>query len=138
MNEPSQGNHQRSLAAVISDLKQEFKEFVDTRVRIIRAEIQETAGAARRAAIFFGMALFLGLSGSFLLTLALVAAIYVAFLGNPYAWCFALIIVGCLWLILGGVAAFLAYNAIRGRFPKRTVEVLRADKIWIQSEVRGM
>lgn len=138
MNEQAQTNQQRSLATVIADLKEEFKEFVNTRARIIKAEIHETVGAAKRASIFSGLALFFVFIGSLLLTLALVAALHVAFLGNPYAWCFALIIVGCLWFILGGVAAFLAYNTIRGRFPKRTVEVLKADGIWIQSEMRGI
>jgi len=137
MNEQAHTNHQRSLAAVVADLKEELREFLTTRARIIKAEIRETAGAVRRASIFGGMALFFVLTGSLLLTLALVAAIHVVFLGNPYAWCFALIIVGCLWFILGGIAAFLAYNTIRGRFPKRTVEVLKADTIWIRSEVRG-
>ena len=40
--------------------------------------------------------------------------------------------------LAGGTAAFFAYNEFRSKsmFPKHTVEVLKADKIWIESEAR--
>jgi hypothetical protein len=67
-----------------------------------------------------------------------VALVVSAFSGNPYAWFFGFVIVGVVWVIVGGITAFFAYNEFRSkaRFPKRTVEVLKADKDWLGSEAR--
>ena len=48
------------------------------------------------------------------------------------------IIVGALWTGFAGAAAFFAYNEFRAKakFPKHTVQVLKADKVWIESEAR--
>ncbi len=73
-----------------------------------------------------------------LLTAALVAAIYVAFAGNPFAVALALLIVGGGYLLLGGAAMLFALRTMReqGLIPKRTIEVLKADQIWIQREAK--
>jgi Putative Actinobacterial Holin-X, holin superfamily III len=65
--------------------------------------------------------------------------VWVAFSGNPYGWFYSFLIVGFVWFAIGGMAAFFAINRFRahGFFPKRTVEVLKADKVWIQNELRG-
>ena len=60
----------------------------------------------------------------------------VVFLGNPYAWFFALAIVGFVWLLLGGVIALVAKREFRGLTPKHTLRVLKEDKIWIENEAR--
>ena len=51
---------------------------------------------------------------------------------------FALLIVGVSWLIGGAMMAFLARNKFRqhGLFPKKTVQVLKADKVWLEQEAR--
>jgi hypothetical protein len=61
-----------------------------------------------------------------------------AFTGSAYAWFYSFIIVGVVWLAFAGAAAFFAYNEFRAKakFPKHTVEVLKADKVWIESEAR--
>ena len=58
--------------------------------------------------------------------------------GSAYAWFYACAIVGVVWIAFAGVAAFFAYNEFRAKamFPKHTVEVLKADKVWIESEAR--
>jgi hypothetical protein len=47
-------------------------------------------------------------------------------------------IVGVIWIAFAGAAVFFAYNEFRSKaiFPKHTVEVLKADKDWIESEAR--
>jgi membrane protein YdbS with pleckstrin-like domain len=136
MNERSSTTSERSLGAVIAEIREEFKEFASTRVRMIKAEVSESLAAVKIAIPFSAAALFFVFSGALMLTFAAVAAVATAFAGNPWAWFLAFIIIGVLWLILGAVAAFFAYNQFRGRFPKRTVEVLKADKLWLQTEVR--
>ena len=46
------------------------------------------------------------------------------------------LIVGVFWAIMGGMLAFFAAREFRaqGIAPKKTIEVLREDKIWLQSE----
>ena len=40
--------------------------------------------------------------------------------------------------LLGGIAAYFAKREleVRGLLPKRTVDILKDDKVWIQSEVK--
>ncbi|HEX6897760.1 MAG TPA: phage holin family protein [Terriglobales bacterium] len=128
----------RSLGSIISEIKVEFKEFVNTRVRVIKAELHETIGAARTAVPLIITALVLGFISIVLFSLAIVALLASAFPGSPYAWFYGLVIVGVLWIGGAAVAAFFAMNALRAnRFPKRSVEVLKADKIWLQTEARS-
>jgi uncharacterized membrane protein YqjE len=131
--------HDRSLGSIISEIKEELKEFVNTRVEMVKAELRETVGAAKVAVPLGIMALALGWVAFLMFTLAVVVLIHSAFAGSTYAWFYAFVIVGFLWACFGAVAAFFAYNAIRshGRFPKRTAEVLKADKMWLQTEARS-
>jgi hypothetical protein len=84
------------------------------------------------------IALILGATALLLLTGAVVVLVASAFAGSAYAWFYAFVIVGVVWMAFAGTAAFFAYNEFRGKakFPKHTVEVLKADKVWIESEAR--
>jgi uncharacterized membrane protein len=63
----------------------------------------------------------------------------VAFWGSPYAWFLGFLIVGVVWALIGGIAAFIAVREFRsqGLAPKKTIEVLKEDKIWLQSEAES-
>jgi len=138
MHEVKAENHARSLGAILSDISNELKEFLNTRIQMVKAELHETVSAVSVAIPLGLVALILGATGFLLLTAAVVALVAAAFARNPYAWVFAFAIVGVLWIAFGGVAAFFAYNEFRSKsmFPKHTVEVLKADKIWLESEAR--
>lgn len=131
-------NSSRSLGAILADIVEELKEFVNTRIQMIKSELHETVSAVSIALPLGLLALVLGTTGFLLITAAIVAIVASAFAGNPYAWFYAFIIVGVLWTAFAGVAAFFAYNEFRSKakFPKHTVEVLKADKVWIESEAR--
>ena len=147
MNEPvetttihgQRATHERTLRAVTEDVLHELKEFIDTRLRMARAEFEETIQSLK-----MGVPLLLGAfafvaTGFLMLTVAAVAIVTVAFAGSLYAWFFSFLIVGVLWIALGAIAAFFVYNEFRsqGRFPKRTLQVLKADKLWLQNEARS-
>jgi hypothetical protein len=135
MAEINQHNRNRSLRSILAETKQELKQFLSTRIEILKSEFRETLSALR-VALALGLAALAFVGTAFLLlTAAAVALVASAFAGNPYAWFFALVIVGVLWTALGAVAAFFAYNSIRskGMFPRRTVAVLKADKLWLES-----
>ena len=129
----------RSLAEVVRELKDELKEFVDTRVQLAKSELQETIAAVRGGIPLAIVALVLAGTGYLLLTLAIVGLVAVAFWGSPYAWFLAFLIVGIVWLMFGGIVAYLAYKQFRshGMFLKKTMKVLEQDKLWIESEARS-
>ena len=129
----------RNLASVVSEIKEEAKEFVSTRVRLARAELRENLTAVKLGVPLAMLALLLLLTGFLLLTLAIVGLVAVAFWGSPYAWFLAFLIVGILWFTFGGIIAYFAYNEFRshGMFLKKTMNVLQQDKLWIESEARS-
>jgi uncharacterized membrane protein YqjE len=135
----SSANGARSLASIVAEIREELKSLVNTRVEMFRSELWD-AVAALKAGIPFaiGAAVMLG-TAYLLLTLALVALVVVAFGANPYRWFFSLLIVGGIWLVIGSMAAYFALRRFRehGFFPRKTVQVLKADKTWIQNEIRG-
>lgn len=139
MNESTTQNRERSLGSLIVEIREELKEFVSTRAQMIKVELEEALAAAKIAVPLTLVALLLIATGFWLFTLAVVALIASALAGNPYAWFLAFLIVAVAWTALGAVAAFFAYSQFRGRggFPKRTVEVLKADKVWLQTEARS-
>src|SRR2546430_10863618 len=131
-------NTARNLGAILADIVQELQEFVNTRIQMVKSELHEAMSAMSVTLPLGLVALILGGTGFLLLTGAVVVVIAAAFAGNAYAWVYAFLIVGVLWIAFGGVAAFFAYNEFRSKakFPKHTVEVLKADKVWMQSEAR--
>jgi uncharacterized membrane protein YqjE len=131
-------SHPRSLGEILSDISDEFKEFLNTRLQMVRSELHETLDAVRVAVPLGLVALVLVGTGFLLLTGAIVVLVAAAFAGHAYAWFFAFAIVGVLWIAFGGAAAFFAYNEFRSKsmFPTHTVEVLKADRIWLESEAR--
>ena len=125
-----------TLAGVVAEIKDETKEFVQTRVQMFKTELREKVATWKSGALLAAVGvLFLG-TAYLLLTLALVGLVAVAFWGSPYAWFLAFLIVGVFWAIMGGMLAFFAAREFRaqGIAPKKTIEVLREDKIWLQSE----
>jgi uncharacterized membrane protein YqjE len=129
-------NHVRSLAAIIAEIKDEVKEFVQTRVEMFKSELRETLNAWKTAVPLAAIAVLLLATAYLLLTLAVVGLVAVAFWDNPYRWFLAFLTVAVLWSIGGGILGWLAVREFqsKGWFPRKTVEVLKADKIWIQSE----
>jgi len=131
------GNQHRSLGVIVAEIRDELKSFLCTRVEMIRSELDESLAAARLGVPLIVLALLLGAVGFLLLSIAVAVLVAGAFAGNPYAWFLGFLSVGFLWTLFAVVAAFFAYNPLRKRFPKRTLEVVKADKMWLQSEVRS-
>ena len=129
-------NHTKNLAAIIAELKDEIKDFVQTRLELFKSEVRETLDTWKTAVPLAAAAVVLLATAYLLLTIAVVAVFAVAFWSNPYHWFFAFLIVGVVWSLGGGILGWMALREFqsKGLFPKKTIEVLKADKIWIQSE----
>ena len=129
-------NHTRNLVAIVVEIKDEIKDFVQTRVEMFKSELRETLDAWKTAVPLAAIAVLLLTTAYLLLTLAVVGLVAVAFWDNPYRWFLAFLTVGLLWSIGGGVLGWLALREFqsKGLFPRKTMEVLKADKVWIQAE----
>lgn len=128
----------RTLAGVVAELKDELKEFISTRIQMLRAELREKAKTLKVAAPLVIVALVLLGTAYLLFTLMIVSLIVVAFEGSAYQWFLAFLITGVLWSIGGGICALFAWREFKdlGLAPKKTIKVLKEDQIWLQTEAR--
>jgi uncharacterized membrane protein YqjE len=131
-------NNGRSLAAILGDMKSELQEFAQTRIELLKREMQEKS-AAVKAAIPLSVVAILFLSTAFLLfSLALAALVTVAFPDNPYRWFFGCLAITILWAICGAIALYTVKQRLskQSMVPRKTIEVLSGDKSWLQKEAR--
>jgi len=128
----------RSFAGVVNEVKDELKEFLQTRISMLKAEMGEKIRTIKAALPMLGTAIVFLVTAFVLFTLCLVGLISVAFYGNPFRWFLSFLIVGVLYSIVGGMAAVFGLKELRaqGIMPKKTIKVLKQDQIWLQHEAR--
>lgn len=138
MNSAAENNHMaKSIAAIAAEIKQELKQFVDTRIAMFKTELREKASHWKAAAPLAGVGVVLISTAYLLLTLSLVALAAV-FIQSDYRWFLAFLGVGILWALLGAVAVYIAYREMQlsRLVPEKTVAILKGDKMWLQRELR--
>ncbi|HKW27328.1 MAG TPA: phage holin family protein [Terriglobales bacterium] len=128
----------RSFAGVVNEVKDELKEFLQTRIRMLKAELGEKMRTFKAALPMMATAIVFLATAFLLLTLCLVGLIAVAFYGDPFRWFFSFLIVGVLYSLIGGMTAVFGLKELRaqGIMPKKTIKVLKEDQIWLQHEAR--
>ncbi len=131
-------NRERPIGEVLNDFKVEFKDFVSTRIQMLRSEMNEKIGAVKVAAPSMAIGAVLALAAFMLLTLALVFLVSMAFQNQPYQYALSFAIVGIIYAIAGAVALSYGWSSIkaRGMTPERTLRVLKQDQIWMQTEAK--
>jgi uncharacterized membrane protein YqjE len=124
----------RTLQSTLQEIKNELKDFVQTRFEILKNEMQQKMSAYKAALPMAVVAILLLATTWFLLTGAIVAAIALA-LGWPAAFA----IVGGAYLIFGMLVGWLAYKEVTAQSvkPERTLQVLKQDQIWIEQEAKS-
>jgi len=129
---------EKSLAQVLSEFKDELKEFAATRLAMLRAEMREKISVVSSALPAIAAGAVLALVAMLFLSFALVALVAMALGGSAGAWAAAFAFIGALFLLIGGIA--IAFGARRLRIgslkPERTLRVLKQDQIWLQNETR--
>jgi uncharacterized membrane protein YqjE len=85
------------------------------------------------------VALLLVLTAWLVLTGALIVVIAAAFYPSRFAYFFAFIIVGVVYALAGSIAGAFAWRELKeqGMVPHRTLQVLKDDRVWLQTEARG-
>lgn len=126
----------RPLGDILLEIKDELLEFLETRLRLLHSEFEEILQSVRSSLPLVVATIILLGTAYLLLVAALVGLVSFAFVNSPSRWPLSFLIVGSLWLMAGVVTAALARNSFRDRvsFPKKTIEVLKADGLWIHDE----
>jgi uncharacterized membrane protein YqjE len=135
-NESANG---KSLGAIVAEMKEELREFAQTRIEMFKAEVQEKTKTLKIAAPLAAVGALLLATAYLLFTMAFVGLAVAFFADSPYRWFFAFAIVAVLWTLLGGIAAYFAKREfeLKGLMPRQTIQILREDKIWIQAEAKN-
>jgi uncharacterized membrane protein YqjE len=129
---------EKSIATILSETKDELKQFVTTRVNMLKAEMDEKISRLKAVIPLAVVAALFLVSGWMVLTFALIALLHGLFLPSVYAWLWAGLIVTAVYLLVGAIAGWLAYSEIKATnlTPTRTLKVLQQDQVWIQNEAR--
>ena len=131
-------NNLRSLSAIMAEMKEEVIEFAQTRIELFKNEAQQKMKTLKVAAPLGALGILLFGTAYLMFVLALVGVAVALFRDNPYRWFFAFAIVGVITAVLGLVAGYFAKREfeLKGLMPKKTLEVLKGDQLWIQAEAK--
>jgi Putative Actinobacterial Holin-X, holin superfamily III len=131
--------NERSVAGVLSEIKDELKEFLQTRMNMLKSEMKDKISTVKTAVPMIAAGLLFGLTAWFVLTAALISIVADAFYPNRFAYFFSFVIVGVAYALIGGISAAFAIRELRqsGLKPERTIRVLKEDQVWLQTEARN-
>jgi len=129
---------EKSISTILAETKDELKQFVTTRVNILKAEMEEKISRIKSVIPLAIVAVLFLISSWGVFTFALIALLHALFLPSVYAWLWASLIVTAVYMAVGGIAGWLAYSEIKATnlTPTRTLKVLQQDQVWIQNEAR--
>lgn len=124
----------QTVTTIFAELRDDLKEFVQTRFQLVVAELRVKVIAWKTGALTLAIAVIFACAAFLLLTGALVSVI-AASLGAFLA----LLIVGALYLIIAAGAARLGYKKLTSQSvpPERTLRVLKEDQVWLQNEAKS-
>ena len=130
------GNH-KPVQEVITDLKEELKEFLNTRFAMLRAEMTEKANNIRMVApvLLIGVGLLLTAWVTFT---GLVIVLVAHLVPGPWAYVISFAIVTFAYGAIGAASAMYAWGKLKHTDvkPERTIRVLEQDRVWLQAEAK--
>jgi hypothetical protein len=132
------GHNGRAVAEVLNDCKEDLKDFVSTRLQMLRGEMKDKLTGLKLALPALLIGTILLLAAFFLFTWGLVSLIAMAMIGQPYAYTVAFFVVFAFYALSGGATVAYGVRTLtaKGLTPERTLRVLKEDQIWLQSEAR--
>jgi len=132
------GQNVRTVAEVLNHCKEDLKDFVSTRVQMLRGEMRDKLTTLKLVLPALAVGAILLLGAFFLFTWGLVSLIAMAMTGEPYAYPVAFFAVFALYALAGGATVVYGLRTLtaHGLTPERTLRVLKEDQIWLQSEAR--
>ena len=127
-----------SLPALFGRLGDNVMTLLDTKLKLLKEEVKDEASAYIRNAAMIAVGGAVALVGLALVNVAL--ALFVSKLfsfSQPVNYALGFLIMGALYLAIGGVLVITMKNRIAARnpVPERTVEELRKDQQWLKNEM---
>src|SRR4051812_49751566 len=101
----------KPLGVVLHEIKDDLKDFLQTRYDMLAGEISEKIGVWKTSLPMLIVAGVLGFTAFLAITFAIIAALRPLF-DNPYGWAIAAGIVSVLFLALAGIIRWLAHPEI--------------------------
>ena len=132
-------HNEKSIREVVNETKADLKQFLDTRFRLLKSEVEEKIRSFKYSIpLLIGGAFFI-LTGWMTLTFSLIALVHAWFVPSAYAWAVGAFIITTLYLLVGGLLGWMGYREFKSAtlLPKRTLTVLQEDKLWIDQERRA-
>ncbi len=128
----------KSLQTVLHDIKNELRDFISTRMELLRAELIDKWEGWKSALPLMAAGALLLVAAFFAFTFGLVAGA-AALIGGDYAWALGAGAVTLLYGIIGGALAWMGSKQLtaEGVVPDRTLKVLKQDQLWIKNEARA-
>ena len=129
----------KSIGQVVSELKNDARDFISTRLQILTQEMNDKVKVWKVAIPMLVIAGLLAGIAVLVLTFAIVAFLAGVFQPSPYAWCYGALIVTAFYIIAAFGLFYLGKRELThtGIAPTRTLRVLKQDQIWIQNEARS-
>lgn len=130
-------NQNRSVAEVLAEFRDELKEFLNTRIQMLRSEMTEKTQAWKMAAPAIAIGLVM-LAVSLLLFTGLLVTVIAQAIHNNWAYPIAFAVVFVLYALIGAATAMYGIRTLKasGVAPERTLRVLKQDQVWLQTEAR--
>lgn len=122
----------RSIGSLFAELAREAANLARTEIELAKAELSEKAASAGGGVAMLAVGGLIAFAG--LLFLLGSATLALARVVEPWL---AALIVGAVVLAIGGILALVGKSRLKARNlqPERTMETLREDKRWAQSQL---
>ena len=121
-----------NLARIVSSIAEDAMHLVQQQAALVRAEIRQDLRTARTAAILFAAALCVSSTGLCLLAFMGAYGLAAAFPDLPMWACFGA--VGCLFLALSGILAYVAKHKLEFIGPEKSKQAMKETMQWLTSQ----
>lgn len=136
-----------SLPALFGRLGDDVMTLLDTKLSLVKVELKEDATIYARAGTLMGVGAVVAVIGFALVNVAIALFISMLFANDdaatvvqrygPGSYGLGFLITGIVYLVIGGILAYVGKNrlAARSPVPNRSVDELRKDKQWLKNEM---
>jgi len=130
-----------NLPVLLTRLGDDVMQLFDTKMSLLKVEVQDELNAFLRAGSVIAMAAMVALIGFSLASVALALGISTQLANTPLTPAgragVGFVIVGLIYLIVGSIIAFVVKARLskQSLLPNRTVDEFRKDKEWLKKEL---
>ncbi|HVF57798.1 MAG TPA: phage holin family protein [Pyrinomonadaceae bacterium] len=136
-----------NLPALLGRLGDNVMKFVDSKLSLVKVELKEDAAVYARGGAMIAVGAVIAAIGFALVNVAVACFVSLLFASDeagavtqrytPKSYGLGFLITGVVYLVIGGVIAYLAKNRLAAYNPAPTasLEEIRKDKQWLKNEM---